>query len=63
MYTKMNVFDLTCFSYPAALAMVASKKFDVKSLITHNFKLEETLKAFEVAKNGIGNPVKIMIHC
>lgn len=52
-----------CNDYPSALALVASKKIDVRSLVTHNFKLEETLKAFEVAKTGQGNPVKVMIHC
>merc|ERR1712181_37611 len=35
--------------YPTAIA-----KVDVKPLITHRFKLEETLKAFETAKTGAG---------
>ncbi|XP_069695339.1 sorbitol dehydrogenase-like [Periplaneta americana] len=48
--------------YPIALSMVASGAANVKQLITHNFSLEETLKAFEVAKTGEGNPIKVMIH-
>ncbi|GLH07399.1 hypothetical protein R5R35_002892 [Gryllus longicercus] len=52
-----------CNDYPLALEMVASGKVNVKPLITHNFKLEETLEAFETAKTGKGNPIKIMIHC
>ncbi|XP_063245092.1 sorbitol dehydrogenase-like [Bacillus rossius redtenbacheri] len=52
-----------CNDYPSALALVASGKADVKSLITHNYKLEETLEAFETAKTGRGNPIKVMIHC
>uniref|UniRef100_A0A146L8Y1 Sorbitol dehydrogenase n=2 Tax=Lygus hesperus TaxID=30085 RepID=A0A146L8Y1_LYGHE len=52
-----------CNDYPLALAMVASGKVNVKQLITHRFELEETLKAFETAKTGAGNPVKIMIRC
>ncbi|XP_066994503.1 sorbitol dehydrogenase [Anabrus simplex] len=52
-----------CNDYPIALALVASGKADVKQLITHNFKLEETIKAFEVARTGEGNPIKVMIHC
>jgi len=47
--------------YPTALAMVASGKVNVKPLITHKFKLEESIKAFEAAKRGEG--IKIMISC
>jgi len=49
--------------YPLALAMVASGSVDVKRLVTHHFNIEETVKAFETAKSGVGNPIKIMIHC
>nr|QBH74072.1 alcohol dehydrogenase [Isotomurus palustris] len=49
--------------YPAALALVASGKVNVKRLITHNFKLEETLEAFETARTGKGGAIKVMIHC
>jgi len=49
-------------SYPIALSMVASGVANVKKLITHNFTLEDTIKAFEVAKTGTGNPIKVMIH-
>merc|ERR1719184_681542 len=45
--------------YPTAIAMVASGKVDVKPLITHRFKLEETLKAFETAKTGAGGAIKV----
>ncbi|OXA62607.1 Sorbitol dehydrogenase [Folsomia candida] len=49
--------------YPAALALVATGKVDVKKLITHRFKLEETLQAFETAKTGAGGAIKVMISC
>lgn len=49
--------------YPIALAMVASGKVDVKKLITHNYLLEDTLHAFETARTGAGNAIKVMIHC
>jgi len=49
--------------YPMALALVASGNVNVKKLITHNFKLEQTLDAFEVAKTGAGGAIKVMIHC
>jgi len=49
--------------YPVALAMVASGTIDVKPLVTHRFKLEETLKAFETAKTGADHAIKVMIKC
>jgi len=49
--------------YPAALALVATGKVNVKRLITHRYKLEETLKAFETARTGEGGAIKVMISC
>lgn len=43
--------------------MVASGKVNVKRLITHVFKLEDTLEAFETARTGAGNAIKVMIYC
>ncbi|ESP05658.1 hypothetical protein LOTGIDRAFT_208637 [Lottia gigantea] len=47
--------------YPTALAMVASGQVNVKPLVTHRFKLEQALEAFQMAKEGKG--VKIIINC
>ena len=46
-------------SYPTALEMVASGRVNVKPLITHTYKLEETLKAFQRAKTGEGGAIKV----
>lgn len=46
-------------TWPLAIQLVAEKKVDVKRLITHKFKLEEALEAFEVAKSGYG--IKVML--
>ncbi|XP_026325814.1 sorbitol dehydrogenase-like [Hyposmocoma kahamanoa] len=46
--------------YPIALSLVASGKIDVKPLVTHHYTLEETLEAYEVARQGLG--IKVMIH-
>lgn len=52
-----------CNDYPAALALVASGKINVKKFITHHFDITETEKAFHYARNGLENAVKIIIHC
>lgn len=36
------------FNYPASIALVASGRIDVKSLITHSFTLEQSRDAFEL---------------
>ncbi|XP_014250235.1 sorbitol dehydrogenase-like isoform X2 [Cimex lectularius] len=52
-----------CNDYAVALSLVATGKVNLKPLITHEFSLKDTIKAFETASNGTGNPVKILIHC
>lgn len=49
--------------YPAALALVASGKANVKRLVTHHFDLTETLDAFDTSRYGKGDAIKVMIHC
>ncbi|CAH0558781.1 unnamed protein product [Brassicogethes aeneus] len=51
-----------CNDYPTAIEMVKTGRVNVKPLVTHHFKIEETEAAFEMAKSGKGNPVKILIH-
>ncbi|KAF5307423.1 hypothetical protein FQR65_LT06937 [Abscondita terminalis] len=48
--------------YPTALELVATGKVNVKPLITHNFKMEDTLAAFHTSKTGEGNAIKVLIH-
>ncbi|KAF2893448.1 hypothetical protein ILUMI_12733 [Ignelater luminosus] len=48
--------------YPTSLDMVATGKVDVLPLITHQFPLEETLEAFETARTGAGNAIKVLIR-
>lgn len=42
--------------------MVHSGKANLRLMVTHHFKMEDTVKAFETAKTGEGNPIKILIH-
>ena len=58
-----NNLALSLYSYPTALEMVASGRVDVKPLITHTYKLEESLEAFERAKTMAGGAIKVMIRC
>ena len=43
--------------------MIASGKVNAKPLITHHFKLEQTLEAFETARTGAGGAIKVIITC
>jgi len=43
------------------LKLLENGLIDVKPMITHRFKLEDTLAAFEMAKSGKG--IKVMIDC
>jgi threonine dehydrogenase-like Zn-dependent dehydrogenase len=47
--------------YPTAVDLVAQKKLDVQSLITHRFKLEEIERALETANDLDQKPVKVLI--
>ncbi|XP_034192260.1 sorbitol dehydrogenase isoform X2 [Osmia lignaria lignaria] len=48
--------------YSDALDLLATQKIDVKPLITHNYKIEETVEAFETSKSG-QDVIKVMIYC
>ncbi|CAF0784808.1 unnamed protein product [Adineta steineri] len=47
--------------YPAALSLIASGRIDVKPLITHRYKINESVQAFEMAESG--QAIKVMIQC
>jgi len=49
-------------TYPTALELVATKKIDVKGLVTHRFSFEECQKAFETAEVGKDNAIKCIIQ-
>lgn len=52
-----------CNEYPAALALVANGKIDVKKLITHHFDIKQTKEAFDVVRYNRDGAIKVMIHC
>ncbi len=47
--------------YPTAVDLVARKKLDVQSMITHGFKLEDFEKAIQTANDPAQKPVKVII--
>jgi L-iditol 2-dehydrogenase len=47
--------------YPTAVDLVARKKIDVQSLITHRFKLKDFEKAMATADNAAEKPIKVII--
>ncbi len=50
-----------CHDYPTSLWLLATKKIDAKSLITHRFTLEETEKAINFAREGKDNILKAVV--
>lgn len=50
-------------SYPVALELIASGKVDVRPLVTHHYKLEETLAAFQTTKEQADGAIKVIITC
>ncbi|PKU41578.1 sorbitol hypothetical protein [Limosa lapponica baueri] len=50
-----------CNTWPVAIALLASKRINVKPLVTHRFPLEKALEAFETTRRGEG--VKVMLKC
>nr|XP_025971788.1 sorbitol dehydrogenase isoform X2 [Dromaius novaehollandiae] len=50
-----------CNTWPMAIALLASKRINVKPLVTHRFPLEKALEAFETTKRGEG--IKVMLKC
>ncbi|XP_066996174.1 sorbitol dehydrogenase [Anabrus simplex] len=49
--------------FACALAYVCARQINVAQLITHRFTLEQTHVAFQTARDGCGNPIKVMIYC
>ncbi|KAG6924014.1 sorbitol dehydrogenase [Chelydra serpentina] len=50
-----------CNTWPMAISMLASKRVDIRPLVTHRFPLEKALEAFETTRKGLG--VKVMLKC
>ncbi len=68
-YLNLGDADEACFfstyisplEYPTAVDLVARKKVDVQSLITHRFKLQDFEKAIQTADNPAEKPIKVII--
>jgi L-iditol 2-dehydrogenase len=50
-----------CHAYPEAIQLVSQGKVPLKGLVTQQFKLEDTLEAFETVMKGGAGVVKVQI--
>ena len=50
-------------TYPAALELVASGKVQLKRLVTHRFKMQDAVDAFETARDRASKAIKVIIDC
>ncbi|XP_054157943.1 sorbitol dehydrogenase-like [Oppia nitens] len=50
-------------SFPLAIYLVGSGKLDVKPLITHRYRIEQALDAFETASSPTAGAIKVQIEC
>ncbi|KAF7265769.1 hypothetical protein GWI33_020848 [Rhynchophorus ferrugineus] len=48
--------------YPTAIDLVSCGKVDPKEMVTHHFKMEDAVEAFEMASGKTEKFVKILIH-
>lgn len=50
------------FSYPTALNLVASGRVNLLQTVSHNFTLEDAVKAYTTAKENPMTALKVVIH-
>jgi len=50
------------FNYPVAIALAASRRIDVRSLITHSFPLTQARAAFELVSTAEDGVLKASIN-
>jgi threonine dehydrogenase-like Zn-dependent dehydrogenase len=50
-----------CNTYKQAVQLVSAGLINLKPLITHRFKFQDALKAFELVKEGKDNVIKALI--
>ena len=66
MHLSVNEIDLK-FQYryhntwPKAIRLVSGGVIDLKALVTHRFKLEDAVEAFEVASDVSKGSIKVQI--
>ncbi len=61
--TEIISLNYCLTSFPLAIHLVSSGKVNVKPLITHRYKLEDALEAFETARTCAGGAIKVQIEC
>ncbi|CCT62815.1 probable L-arabinitol 4-dehydrogenase [Fusarium fujikuroi IMI 58289] len=51
-----------CNTWPRAIRLVESNVVDLSKLVTHKFKLEDAIKAFETSADAKSGAIKVMIQ-
>ena len=59
----IRVRDAGLTPSPLAIDLVSRGLVDLKPLLTHTFKFEDALEAFEITKNGKDRDGKFVIKC
>ena len=59
--TLVTTYAASDYDTKSALELISSGNIDVKSLITHKYSLDESMKAFQHAKSG-DSAMKIIIE-
>lgn len=61
MHENLESHPFPIQTYPTAIEMLASGKVDLKSLVTHRYKFEDSIKAFQHVKEGREGTIKVVI--
>lgn len=62
---EVDIKGIYCYAncYPTAISLVASGKINVKPLVTHRYKLQEALQAFQTCRTQKDGSIKVMVKC
>jgi alcohol dehydrogenase len=59
---RIQGINLSGFGYEPAVEIINSKRFPLQDLVTHKFPLRDLGRAFEVAEQRIGDPIKVVVQ-
>ena len=62
---EVDIKGIYCYAncYPTAISLVASGRINVKPLVTHRYKLQDAMDAFETCRTQRDGSIKVMVKC